>query len=308
MSKEGALGVLTTTKLYSIESAIRSAAEGFEKAGLCYGHGTDTALDEASWLILHALGLSPVEQPDYARALDASEVSRCNAILHRRIEERLPAAYLTGQAWFAGHPFHADSRALVPRSPLAEFINSEFFGVLDSKVEPRVLDLCTGGGCIAIACAYALPESKIDASDLSEVALSLAQENVKLHDMQDRVHLLRGSLFEPIDDTYDLIISNPPYVDSVDISAMPEEFHHEPLMGLAAGSDGLDLVRIILSQASDYLSNDGCLVVEVGNSYSALESAFAELDFTWLEFTHGGMGVFLLHREQLVAEFGSSRA
>ncbi|NND92817.1 MAG: 50S ribosomal protein L3 N(5)-glutamine methyltransferase [Granulosicoccus sp.] len=286
---------------YTIESAIRTAADAFERHDLYYGHGTDSAVHEAGWLILHGMGLSPVIEPDYTRVLEAAQVSSCNALLERRIVERIPAAYLTGQAWFAGHPFLSDQRALVPRSPLAEFITEDFFGLLDDVTAPRILDLCTGGGCIAIACAHARKDAQVDASDLSDSALELAGENVRLHGLQDRVTLLHGSLFEPITERYALIISNPPYVNAQDLSEMPAEFTHEPMMGLAAGEDGLDLVHLMLRDASRYLEPGGLLVVEVGNSGEALERACPSLDFGWLQFARGGHGVFLLTREELLA-------
>lgn len=291
--------VLPPDNVYTIESAIRLAAAAFERHGLYFGHGTDTAVDEASWLVLHGMGLSPAIAPEYSVQLSDAQLHRCNALLERRISERIPTAYLTGQAWFAGHPFISDERALVPRSPLAEFINDDFFGVLDAVDAPVILDLCTGGGCIAIACAMAREDAQVDASDLSEQALSLAAENVQLHGLQDRVNLYQGSLFEPLSGRYSLIVSNPPYVDAADVAAMPSEFSHEPMLGLAAGEDGLDLVHGILAQAADYLEPHGVLVVEVGNSAEALEAAYPQLDFGWLQFAHGGQGVFLLTRDEL---------
>ncbi|MFK7855721.1 MAG: 50S ribosomal protein L3 N(5)-glutamine methyltransferase [Granulosicoccus sp.] len=287
----------------SVENAIRIAADTFLKDDLFFGHGTSTAIDEASWLVLFAIGLSPIVEPDYSQQLNDEQVAACNKLLSRRIEERLPAAYLTGQAWFAGHQFLSDERALVPRSPLAEFINDDFFGVLDEFSSPRILDLCTGGGCIAIATALARPTSLVDASDLSGAALSLAAENIALHQLEGRVSLYEGSLFEPIREKYALIVSNPPYVDAADIAAMPDEFSHEPLMGLEAGQDGLDLVREMLLQAADYLEPNGSLVVEVGNSITALEAAYPQIEFSWLQFAHGGHGVFLLTREELLQAF-----
>lgn len=293
--------ILPVTTAYTIETAIKTAARQFERHGLCFGHGTDTAIDEASWLILHAMALSPAQAPDYSAVLTRSQVQECNTLLQRRIDERIPAAYLTGQAWFAGHQFVCDHRALVPRSPLAEFITQQFYGVLDGVDEPAILDLCTGGGCIAIAAAHASPTAQVHASDISPEALSLAAENVQLHDMQERVKLFEGSLFEPLSSRYELILSNPPYVDARDIAAMPAEFSHEPMLGLAAGSDGLDLVRVMLRQASDYLKPGGALIVEVGNSWQALQHAYPELVFDWLEFDQGGHGVFIVYREQLCA-------
>ncbi len=292
--------VLPTAQAQSLEAAIRTAADRFDAQDLCFGHGTQNAIDEASWLILHALGLSPIEAPDYTAMLSVQQLETCNALLQRRIKERIPAAYLTGEAWFAGRRFLSDKRALVPRSPLAEFVTHDFFGALDNLAQPAILDLCTGGGCIAIASAYAAPTATVHASDLSSQALELARENCELHGMQERVHLFQGSLFEPLSDSYDLIISNPPYVDAQDIAAMPDEFSHEPMMGLASGDDGLDLVRVMLRDAAKHLKPNGKLIVEVGNSWEALELAFPSIHFSWLEFMHGGMGVFSLEKQQLL--------
>jgi len=282
-----------------IQTAIQFSAQAFDKHDLVYGHGTADSLGEASWLVLHALGLSPLQEPDYAQMLSNRQLERCNAIVTRRIVERIPAAYITGTAWFAGLRFRADSRALVPRSPMAEFILNDFFELLDPLKVDSVLDLCTGGGCIAIACAVQLPHAKIEASDLSTEALSLASDNVADHQLQQRVSLVESALFEQLSGPYDLIISNPPYVDDNDRRDMGKEFEHEPLIGLAAGSDGLDLVRIILHQAADYLKEGGLLVVEVGNSAQALENVYPDVPFLWLDFDYGGTGVFALTREQL---------
>jgi len=216
----------------------------------------------------------------------------------RRIVERIPAAYITGTAWFAGLSFRADARALVPRSPLAEFILNDFFNLSDPLKVNSILDLCTGGGCIAIACAVQLPHAKVEASDLSKQALSLAADNVADHQLQTRVSLFESALFEKLTGTYDLIISNPPYVDDKDIRDMGREFEHEPLMGLAAGNDGLDLVRVILHQAAGYMNDDALLVVEVGNSAPTLENAYPNVPFLWLEFDNGGTGVFAVAGQQ----------
>ncbi len=297
---QGVRLVLSTDKKLHLGDAIRLAAQAFEAAQLYYGHGTDNAIDEASWLLLHALKLSPVTEPDYEMLLSDEQIANCNDILTKRIEERQPAAYLTGEAWFAGLRFKSDDRALVPRSPLAEFIMDDFFDMLGNNDAPRILDLCTGGGCIAIACAYAREDAAVTGSDISEKALALAAENVHLHNVQLQVQLVHSGLFDQLSDKFDLIISNPPYVDQSDIHAMAEEFHHEPQLGLLAGEDGLDLVRDMLAQAPDYLTDNGLLVVEVGNSAAALEAAFPHLPFLWLEFSHGGSGVFVLTRQELL--------
>ena len=284
-----------------MEMAIRAVASTFDSAGLFYGHGTDNALDEASWLVLHAMGLSPAEVPDYSQRLSEADRREARSLMTRRIEQRVPLAYLTGTAWFAGLEFESDERALVPRSPLAEFIQHDFLGQLDRQTAPRILDLCTGGGCIAIACALQRLEARVVGSDLSAEALELAARNIDRHAVQDRVTLVEGSLFEPVDGRFDLIISNPPYVDESDLSDMPGEFHHEPRLGLAAGDDGLDLARQILLGAAEYLEAKGTLVVEVGNSGLALQEAYPDLPMQWLDFEHGGSGVFLIEREALVS-------
>ena len=284
----------------NIETAIRLCAQAFENHQLVYGHGTNDALGEASWLILYALELSPLQEPDYAQSLSNEQLQRCNAIVTRRIAERIPAAYITGTAWFAGLSFRADARALVPRSPMAEFILNDFFDLLDPLKVDSVLDLCTGGGCIAIACARQLPHAKIEASDLSAEALSLAMENVTDHQLKGQVTLVESALFEKLTGSYDLIISNPPYVDGNDISNMGQEFEHEPFIGLAAGDDGLDLVRVILQQAAEYMNEGAVLVVEVGNSAQALENAYPDVPFLWLQFDNGGTGVFVLTRQELL--------
>ena len=285
----------------SIGQAIHLASAAFEQAGLTFGHGTTQAFDEASWLLLEALGQSPLVQPDYDQMLTNAERADCNNVLFVRLHERQPAAYITGRAWFAGLEFRCDSRALVPRSPLAQWITADFYALLDTNSVSRVLDLCTGGGCIAIACAYALPHARIDASDLSATALQLARLNVVDHALEERVSLVNCSLFEALTGPYDLIVSNPPYVDAVDLAAMPGEFRHEPAMALAAGHDGLDLVRVILHQAAEYLSENGLLVVEVGNSAATLEQSYPNVPFLWLEFEHGGSGVFVLTKAELEA-------
>jgi len=297
---EGA-AILTTSGPLTLERAIRLAAAAFDAAQIAYGHGTDNAIDEASWLLLETLGLSAAIEPDYSRELDRDERERCERALRRRVVDRVPTAYLVGTAWFAGHEFLSDARALVPRSPLAELIVEDFFGLLEDRDAPRVLDLCTGGGCIAVAAALAAEDALVDGSDISAEALSLARENVARHGVGDRVRLLEGSLFEPVTGTYDLILSNPPYVDAADVRDMPAEFGHEPLLGLAAGADGLDLVRRMLFEAAAHLTDGGSLVVEVGNSAEAVGRTWPEVPFAWLEFASGGEGVFLIDRDTLIA-------
>lgn len=304
MDTEPALLPAHTTA--TVGELIAVAAARLADAGLAFGHGTDNENDEAAWLIAHALGRSPLEVPDLQQSVSPEDRRAASAVIGERIRTRKPAAYLTGSTWFAGHEFLCDERALVPRSPFAEFINSDFFGVLDGIAEPRILDLCTGGGCIAIAAALARSDARVHASDLSADALALAAENRARHKLEDRVQLHQGSLFEPVEGRFDLILSNPPYVDAADLGAMPAEFHAEPSLGLAAGEDGLDLVAPMLAAAPAYLNEGAWIVIEVGNSAPAVAARWPQLPVTWLEFAGGGSGVFALQREDLTAVAGSA--
>ncbi|MCA8966712.1 MAG: 50S ribosomal protein L3 N(5)-glutamine methyltransferase [Planctomycetes bacterium] len=290
-----ALFAAARDELATAVDLIRFGASRFAAAGLFFGHGTDNAVDEAAVLVRHALHLDH-DVPDVllGARLVRPEVDAVLALLRRRIEERLPAPYLTGVAWFAGLEFVVDRRVLVPRSPIAELIEQHFEPFLDPGRVQRVLDIGTGSGCIAIACATAFPEAEVDAVDLSADALAVAAENVVRHGVEHRVMLHEGDLFAPLEGRYDLIVANPPYVDAAEIAAMPAEFRHEPRMALASGDDGLDCVRRLLDEAGDHLEPDGLLVVEVGASRPALEAARPDLPFTWIEFERGGDGVFVL--------------
>ncbi len=285
----------------TVEQTIRQLAQRFEDAGLCFGHGTDNALDEAGWLVFASLGLAHDDVArQYRRAVTAEEQAKIEALAARRISERVPLAYLLGEAWFAGLEFYVDERVLVPRSPIAELIARRFSPWLDEAGPARVLDLGTGSGCIAIAIAHAFPSATVDATDISAAALEVAQINIRRHGVGERVRTLESDLYEGLgDQRYDLIVSNPPYVDSDDLAAMPEEFRHEPRLGLAAGDDGMKCVRRILADASRFLADNGILVCEVGNSQAALEAAFPEFAFVWLEFERGGGGVFVLTHDDL---------
>ncbi len=280
---------------------IARGARRLRRAHLCYGHGTDNAWDEAAALTLHALGLpGTAGAPVGRRRVGAAAEQRARDLLTRRIRERIPAAYLTGVAWFAGVPLYVDPRVLVPRSPLAELIERRFAPWIEARRVRRVLDVGTGSGCIAIACARALPRARVDAVDICDDALEVAAINVRRRRLTRRVRVLKSDHFAALRGaSYDIIVSNPPYVGSRELRALPPEYRHEPRVGLAAGSSGLDSVRIILRQARRHLRPGGLLIVEVGNTQGALQRAFPRLPFVWLEFERGGGGVFLLTREQL---------
>lgn len=291
-----------SSHLHTIRDLIRWGASRMNEAGLHFGHGTDNAIDEAAALVLHALHLPPDLHAEYFHShLTPAEKQAVLLLLKRRVAERKPAAYLTQRAWFMGLPFYVDERALVPRSPLAELIERHFAPWLpDSRAVGGILDLGTGSGCIGLACAYAFPDARVDLADISAEALEVARRNVAEHGLEDQVEVIQSDLFSALKGRrYDLIISNPPYVGLEELDSLPAEYQHEPRLGLAAGAEGLDVVMEILHQAADYLSRDGLLIVEVGNAQYALCAALPDVPFTWLEFEHGGQGVFLLNAAQL---------
>lgn len=295
--RSAVISALTTLRDY-----VRWGASRFNEAKLCFGHGTVNAIDEAAALVLHAIH-QPHDLPAgyFNCVLSPKEREDVLNLLQRRIDERLPAAYLTGEAWFAGLAFKVDPRVLVPRSPIAELIEQRFSPWIgEPEAVEDILDLCTGSGCIAIACAYAFPDADVDAVDISADALDVAASNVERHEMEDQVSLYQGDLFAAVPEKrYDIIVSNPPYVNSEEWQGLPAEFHAEPKLGLEAADNGLAAVKQILREAGEFLKPEGILVVEVGSSAEALEEAYPEVPFCWLDFERGGDGVFLLTAEQL---------
>lgn len=288
-------------QLHSVADLVRWCGSEFNAAQLSFGHGFDNAIDEALALTLHALSLAPSLAPElFAARLTRRERKRVVKLALERITSRRPLAYVLGEAWFAGCKLYVDERVLVPRSPLAEWIQKGFEPFLDPARVSRIADLGTGSGCIAIACANAFPSAQVDAVDLSAEALAVAARNVAEHGLEDRIRLIEGDLLAPCEGVYDLIISNPPYVPSASFDALPPEFHHEPALALHSGKQGLDHVSRILSDAEARLSDDGVLVVEVGEAQAALTAAYPQLPLVWLEFERGGEGVFLIDRLRLI--------
>ncbi|MDP4490959.1 50S ribosomal protein L3 N(5)-glutamine methyltransferase [Vibrio sp. AH4] len=289
------------SELHTLQDMIRWTVSRFNAANLFYGQGTDNAWDEAVQLILPTLYL-PIDVPPHVlnSRLTSSERLRVVERVIKRINDRTPVAYLTNKAWFCGLEFFVDQRVLVPRSPIGELIQNRFEPWLIEE-PTRIMDLCTGSGCIAIACANAFPEAEVDAIDISADALQVAEQNIQEHGLEQQVFPIRSDLFRDLpQEQYDLIVTNPPYVDQEDMDSLPSEFRHEPELGLAAGSDGLKLARRILANAPLYLKENGVLVCEVGNSMVHMMEQYPHIPFTWLEFENGGHGVFLLTREQLI--------
>ena len=296
-------------QLHTLADFVRWGASLFNRSGLHFGHGTNNAVDEALNLVLHGAGLDHEIPPWLLETrLTAVEKQAVYELLRRRVEERKPYAYITGHARFAGLDFYVDERVLVPRSPIAELIEKNFKPWIDPQRVTRVLDLCTGSGCIAIACAYAFPDAHVVATDISDAALEVAGTNVDRLSVRSRVSLKKFDVFDGLPAAhFDIIVSNPPYVDAQDMRELPAEHQQEPPLGLAAGDDGLDIVRRILAGAPDYLAADGILVVEVGNSRWALEQEFPQVPFMWLEFERGHAEVFLLTAEQVAAMQGHNK-
>ncbi|MED5509621.1 MAG: 50S ribosomal protein L3 N(5)-glutamine methyltransferase [Pseudomonadota bacterium] len=293
------------TELQTLRDFLRWTTSRFLEAGLFYGHGNEDAFNEASQLLLSSLNLPVNELPELfldAR-LSSDEKDKLLCLIEKRIEQRIPLPYLTHEAWFAGLPFYVDERVLIPRSPFAELIDNQFQPWLESPDElGRILDLCTGSGCIAIALAMAFPEATVDAVDISEDALAVAEINIKKHELQDQVRAIQSDCWQAIEpqQQYDLIVSNPPYVGAEEMAGLPAEYRHEPASALEAADNGLALVREILLNAADYLSDNGLLFVEVGNSDLAVDAAWPDMAFMWLEFESGGHGIFMLDKAQCI--------
>ena len=296
----------TAAELITLLDVVRWSMSQFNQADLYYGHGTDNAWHEALSLATQVLHLPQnLTEQDIqlvlAARLTTIEKTQLLELIKRRIVERLPIAYLTNQAWFCGLPFYVDERVLVPRSPFAELIESGFADWFSDEPQ-SILDLCTGSACIAIALAYHFESAIVDAVDISEDALAVADINIHEHDLTDRVFPIKSDLMKALQgQKYDLIISNPPYVDLEDMTDLPAEFQHEPELGLAAGEDGLDLVDVILRQAPEHLNEHGWLFVEVGNSQFHVEHKYPQLPLQWIEFQQGGHGVFAVSKQQLTS-------
>ncbi|MCB1802280.1 MAG: 50S ribosomal protein L3 N(5)-glutamine methyltransferase [Gammaproteobacteria bacterium] len=288
-------------QLSTLRDWVRWGASRLNEAGAFFGHGTDNAFDEALSLVLHAVHLDHAMPAEYldARVTD-DESEAVFELLRERITRRVPAAYLIGEARFAGLDFFVDENVLIPRSPIAELIAEEFSPWLDADHVGSVLDLCCGSGCIGIACAFAFPQALVDLSDISPAALEVATRNVERHALEHRVRTLHADVYDGLDgERYDLIVSNPPYVSRAEMAALPQEYRHEPELALEAGEDGMDVVARILAGASGYLRPGGILVVEVGASVELLLARYPGVPFLWLDFERGGDGVFLLTAEQL---------
>jgi ribosomal protein L3 glutamine methyltransferase len=291
-------------ELETLRDWLRYAVSRFNQAALSFGHGSANAYDEAVYLLLHALHL-PLDrlEPFLDAKLSAAERNELAALLTRRVDDRVPAAYLTREAWLGEFRFHVDERVIIPRSFIAELMPEGLAPyVSDPSTIKSALDLCTGSGCLAVLLAHAFRDADIDAVDISPDALAVAQRNVSDYGLAGRINLIRSDLFDNLPSkSYDLIISNPPYVTTVDMEALPREYRHEPALALAGGDDGLDAVRTILRKAPQFMQADGLLVVEIGHNRAAAEAAFPRMPFVWLTTTSSDEAVFLLTREEILA-------
>jgi len=286
----------------TVASVLARSTRRLARARLHYGHGTASARDDAAALLWHVMGLpSPAADAVYRRRVPAAAERALQLLLQRRISERMPVVYLTQRCWFAGLPMYVDQRVLIPRSPIAELIERRFAPWIEPKRVHRILDLGTGSGCIAVACARAFARARVDAVDVSADALAVARINIRRHRLSRRVQALQSDQFSGLDGaSYDIIVSNPPYVPRQQLARLPAEYRHEPRLALEAGADGLQFARSILREAPAHLNPGGILIVEVGDSERALRRAYPRLPFTWLAFERGGGGVFVIQREQLM--------
>lgn len=290
---------MTATHMLSLGELLDTLATRFDEADLFYGHGTDNAWDEAVYLVFCALQIPfAADEQIMSRAITPQEQQKVEALALRRLEERLPVAYLVGEAWFAGLPFTVNEQVLIPRSPIAELIQQEFATLLPRTPE-HILDLCTGSGCIGIATALTFEDSRVDLADISPQALEVARANVQRHGLESRVRVVESDLFAALQGSYDLILSNPPYVSQQEVDELPPEYRHEPALGLLSEDDGLAIPLRILREAAELLAPEGVLIMEVGYSREALSARLPGVPLLWLEFAHGGDGVLLLTREQL---------
>jgi len=304
---------LDTTHLENLNTLLdfmRWGASQFVKAKLSYSHGLSSPLDESVYLVLRTLRL-PVDTPEiyWQSKLTNSEIDSIIQTFKKRVEQKIPAAYIMKEGWFAGLQFTVDERVLIPRSPIAELVESQFTPWVNPDEVESILDLCTGCGCIGIACAYAFPQAKIDLSDLSEDALAVADLNIAQHDANNRITTYQSDLFAFLlkdgleSKQYDIIVSNPPYVDEDDMTGLADEFKHEPELALSSGVDGLEFTKKMLNQAANFLTDQGVLVVEVGNSQYELAESYPDVPFRWVDFERGGDGVFILTKQDLNIHF-----
>jgi len=280
---------------------IRSIARRFHRAKLYYGHGTERAEDEAAWLVGHVLRIAPSRLAGRLNEpVSPVRIQKIESLAKERIATRKPLAYLLQEAWFAGYAYYVDERVIVPRSLTGEFIQERFQPWIDIKRVRRILDLCTGSGCMALACARAFPKARVDATDISEAALAVARRNIKKHQLGRRVRLKQSDLFQSLHGQhYDVIVTNPPYVSPAELKKLPHEYRHEPSIALVSGRDGLKAITNILANASKHLSPGGILIGEVGNSAEALHRKFPSVPFLWLTNSEGDESVFLLTQQQL---------
>ncbi len=300
------LDITNIENLTTLLDFMRWGASQFVRADLSYSHGLSSPIDESVYLVLRTLRL-PVDTPEiyWNSKLTLTEVDAILTTFKQRIEEKIPSAYIMKEGWFAGLQFTVDERVLIPRSPIAELVESQFTPWVNPDEVESVLDLCTGCGCIGIACAYAFPLANVDLSDLSGDALAVAKINIEKHDANNRVKTYQSDLFDFLSSDaleskqYDIIVSNPPYVDAEDMTGLADEFKHEPELALSSGNDGLEFTKRLLNQAANFLTESGVLVVEVGNSQFELAEAYPDVPFQWVDFERGGDGVFVLTKQEL---------